>query len=222
MLQTLIDNLPDFIYAKDKESRFILNNITHTHLLGADSPQDLVGKSDFDFFPEEFAKKYYNDEQKIIATGHPLINEAERYVSKNGDICWVATTKVPIRDTHGDIIGLVGMSRDVTERILAEQITQATLEQRSKEIRFSTQLAQDIAATTDLDILYQRIVTQIQQQFGYYHTQLLTHDADTQKLKLVAGYGEIGQARLGQELHINFGKGLIGLGRINRSISFEA
>ena len=84
LLRRVIDNLPDFIYAKDKQGRFVLNNLAHANDLGVKSPAEMKGKSDFDFFPPELAAQFYADEKKIIETGQPIINQ-EQYKCKPGD-----------------------------------------------------------------------------------------------------------------------------------------
>jgi len=125
LLRTLIDNLPDFIYAKDKEGRFVLNNLAHAKSLGAKSPEEMKGKSDFDCFPRELAEQFYNDEQNIIKTGKPVLNQEQYKVSpgdKSGQKRWSVTSKVLWRDDKGNILGTVGVTRDITERKQAEEV----------------------------------------------------------------------------------------------------
>ncbi|MCD6289803.1 MAG: PAS domain S-box protein [Anaerolineae bacterium] len=116
LLRTLIDNLPDFIYVKDVESRFLIANQAVAHLMGAERPEDLIGKTDFDFYPEEVAAQFYADEQAIIRSGEPLLNKEELVVDPDGDERWVLSTKVPLRGQDGSIVGLVGVGRDISER----------------------------------------------------------------------------------------------------------
>ncbi|MDH3675847.1 MAG: PAS domain S-box protein, partial [Anaerolineae bacterium] len=120
-LRTLIDNMPDLIYVKDTESRFILGNVATALAAKASAPEQLVGKSDFDFYPEELADRYYQDEQTVIRTGQPLINQEEPFINPAGLRTWNLTTKVPLRDIQGTIIGLVGVSRDISKRKKVEQ-----------------------------------------------------------------------------------------------------
>ena len=77
LLRMVVDNLPDKVYAKDKQGRFVLNNIAHAKGLGVNSPEEIKGKSDFDFFPPELAAQFYTDEQKTIETGVPVINQEQ-------------------------------------------------------------------------------------------------------------------------------------------------
>jgi len=133
LLRTLIDNLPDYIYVKDTKSRFVIGNIAVTHIMGAKTPDELIGKTDFDFYPKELASKYYADEQRVVRSGQPLINGQEpvtdQVTHKKG---WVSTTKVPLRDSRGKVIGIVGLGRDITERKLAVEAL------REAEERFRT------------------------------------------------------------------------------------
>jgi PAS domain S-box-containing protein len=126
ILRTLIDNLPDFIYLKDTESRFITGNIAIARLTGATTPEELIGRTDFDFFPQELAVEYYTDEQTVIQSGRPLLNQEETFIDPAGRWGWFSTTKAPLRDKQGKIVGIVGIGRDITEqKRLQEQLLQA-------------------------------------------------------------------------------------------------
>lgn len=121
LLRTLIDYLPDYIYVKDAQSRFVLNNAAHLRLLKAESAEDVYGKTDYDIFPEQLASRYYADEQAAIRSGEPLVNREEVVVDERGRKLWVLSTKVPFRDVEGNIAGIVGMSRNITERKRLEE-----------------------------------------------------------------------------------------------------
>jgi len=124
LLHTIIDHLPDFIYAKDKQGRFVLNNPAHARDLGVRSPQELKGKSDFDYFPQELAAQFFADEQNIIKTGKSIINQEQYKVApgdKSGQKRWSVASKVIWHDAKGQILGTVGITRDITERKQAEQ-----------------------------------------------------------------------------------------------------
>jgi len=115
----LMDNIPDHIYFKDNESRFIKTSKTQAKALGVSDPAQLVGKSDFDFYPEEHARRFYEDEQLIIQTGDS-INKEEVEIWPDRLPGWAFTTKMPLRDRHGKIIGIFGISKDITARKQAE------------------------------------------------------------------------------------------------------
>jgi PAS domain S-box-containing protein len=124
LLRTVIDNLPDYVYAKDKAGRFVLNNPAHAKDLGAKSPQAMKGKTDFDYFPRELAAQYFADEQSIIQSGKPIINQEQFKVSpgdKSALKRWSVSTKVLWRDDQGNVLGTVGITRDITKSKQAEQ-----------------------------------------------------------------------------------------------------
>jgi two-component system NtrC family sensor kinase len=121
LLRTLIDNLPDHIYVKDMHSGFILNNAAHLKFLGAARQEEVTGKTDLDVFPPGVGDTFFAEEQEIIRTGEPLIGREEHNVDSSGREHWVSSTKVPWRDESGRILGIVGMSRDITRRKFNEQ-----------------------------------------------------------------------------------------------------
>jgi PAS domain S-box-containing protein len=120
LLHTLMDNLPDTIYFKDRESRYTRINKAHAKAFGLSDPAQAVGKTVFDFFTAEHAQEAYNDEQETIRTGQPVLGKEEKETWPDGHVTWVSTTKMPLRDTNGNIIGTFGISRDITERKQAE------------------------------------------------------------------------------------------------------
>jgi PAS domain S-box-containing protein len=122
LLRTLIDNLPDKIYVKDDKGRYVINNMGHLRSIGLSKQEDALGKTSFDFFSELLARKFTSDEQNVLETGKALLNHEEEVLdAKTGKLNWHLTTKVPIRDNHGKIIGIVGVSRDITERKKIEE-----------------------------------------------------------------------------------------------------
>ncbi len=127
LLRTLIDLLPDGIYVKDRDSRFLLANRTLAERFGKTSPQEVVGLSDHDLFPAETADTFRADEEKVVA-GDVVLEKEEHVVFPNGLRRTVLTTKVPLRDKEGRITGLVGVGRDITERVLAEAAAKETQE----------------------------------------------------------------------------------------------
>ena len=116
MLRTLIDNIPDLIYVKDRSSRFLLNNLSHLRELNVDSQEEVLMKSDKDYFDEQTSTEFFHDEQKVISTGTPLINKEEFKSYPGGTSKWTLTTKVPIQDDDGQITGIAGINRDITRR----------------------------------------------------------------------------------------------------------
>ncbi len=129
LLRNLLDNLPDYIYAKDAEGRYVLDNLAHMQFLRVDKPEDVVGKTVFDFFPEEVAARFHADDQDIIASGNALLNREEPSVTQAGERRWISTTKVPLKNRQNRPTGLVCIGRDITEQRLAqEQLKEANVE----------------------------------------------------------------------------------------------
>ena len=120
LLDNLMVNLTDVIYFKDLESRFIKVNEACAHKHGWESPEDAVGQSDFDLWSEEHAKQFFETEQRIIRTGEAEAAFEEREIWPDGHTTWVSSTKMPLRDRDGRIIGTFGISRDITLRKEAE------------------------------------------------------------------------------------------------------
>ncbi len=118
---TLMENLPDAVYFKDVASRFLRVNRAMSRKFGLSDPAQLVGKSDADFFSGEHARKALADEQEIVRTGQPLLNVEEKETWLDGPVSWVVTTKLPLRDAAGRIIGTCGISHDITDRKRAEE-----------------------------------------------------------------------------------------------------
>jgi PAS domain S-box-containing protein len=121
LLQTLLDNIPEYVYFKDKNRRFVRASNFFCDLFGC-SLEDIIGKKDEDLFPEEIAEETANDDRHVIETGIPLVNKEEGGKSIGGGEHWVLTTKLPWRDKKGNIIGLFGISREITDRRRTEEV----------------------------------------------------------------------------------------------------
>jgi len=145
LINALMNNLTDHVYFKDMESKFIRNNKAHAFSFGLDDPEQVVGKSDFDFFEEKAARQAFEDEQAIIKTGEPILKE-EKLTRKDSSDAWFSAIKMPLRDNEGKTIGTFGISRDITER---------------KRIEFEShvifEITEGITVTDNLDELFKLI-----------------------------------------------------------------
>ncbi len=136
LLQAFLATIPDHIYFKDLQSRFLAVSqakATRDNL----TPGQLIGKTDFDFFAETHARKAYDDEQAIIRTGQPMLDKLEKETWQDGRVTWVLTSKLPLRDDHGKIIGTFGISKDVTKSVE----TQKALEDANLQLMEATRQA---------------------------------------------------------------------------------
>jgi PAS domain S-box-containing protein len=121
LLRTVIDAVPDYIYVKDTQHRMMLNNLAHVRATGMSSPGEMLGKTDFDLFPPDMAMKFHIDEVRVLNTGTPQHNLEEQTLNAEGNAIWALTTKVPLRNLQGEIVGLVGITHDITKLKASEQ-----------------------------------------------------------------------------------------------------
>ncbi|MBI3877481.1 MAG: response regulator, partial [Verrucomicrobia bacterium] len=121
LLRALLDNVPDRVYFKDAQSRFLRCSLAMARRLGLDDPDAVVGKTDFDFHPKANAQEFFDDEQHLLRTGQPIINKIEQQTARDGSEIWASVTKVPIRNRAGEVTGLIGISRDITALIRTEK-----------------------------------------------------------------------------------------------------
>ena len=120
LLATLMEKSPDFIYFKDKQSRFIRISKALAAYLGLAEPSQAEGKSDCDFYDPDLARQYFLDEQQVMSTDQPVLGKEEEQTSSDGRVTWVLTSKVPLRSAEGEAVGTFGISRDITVRKQAE------------------------------------------------------------------------------------------------------
>jgi len=138
LLNAMLQNIPDAVYFKDRQSRFIRVS-KGIHLEGLKNLEDAIGKTDFDFFTKDHAQQAFDDEQEILKSGVPIIDKVERETFATGrPDAWVSTTKVPLYDKDGNITGLVGISRDVTERLAAQEAIRKAKEELEVRVQERT------------------------------------------------------------------------------------
>jgi PAS domain S-box-containing protein len=148
LLRTLIDNIPDSIYSKDLACRKTLANLTDISYAGVKSEAEILGKTDFDFYPKELADGFFTNDQSVMQSGEPVLNKEEYIIDVNGHQKWLLTSKLPLKDEKGNIIGIVGIGRDITERKRWEVDIKNRNEQLSKLIvekdKFFSIIAHDL------------------------------------------------------------------------------
>jgi diguanylate cyclase (GGDEF)-like protein/PAS domain S-box-containing protein len=164
--QTLIDWLPDNLWVKDAKSRFLISNKATAIQIGLTGPADLRGKTDLEIHSPDIARQFFADEQKIIQSGQPLIDKEEYVVDATGDKTWLFTTKVPVRDETNEVIGLVGISRDITERRLSDLLRDG-----------QAQILEMIATSVPLADVLERLMLLVESQLtGIFGSVLLLDD----------------------------------------------
>lgn len=162
LLRTVIDNIPDSIYVKDRESRFVLCNREVLRRKGVTSLDEITGRTDFDFYPPALAEAVYADEQELMATGQPLLNQERRVEDRQTDAAtWNLTSKVPLYNSRGETTGLVGIGRDITERKRAQEAYHALVDHslqglvviQDMKLVFANQAMADISGYTVAEML---------------------------------------------------------------------
>ncbi len=158
LLQALMDNIPDTIYFKDTASRFTRVNQAEARLLGVTDPQMAIGLTDVDFQAPQLAAEFYAEEQRLLQTGQPIIDRREYNPTRDGRPRWLSSTKVPMFDKNGKVIGLIGISRDITERIGAEEDLQKAnlqLTEQVDQISRLNELEEQLQACANVEEVYQ-------------------------------------------------------------------
>ena len=132
LLRTVIDNIPATIYCKDVDGHKTLANRAELKMIGAKSEDEVLGKTDFDLYPKEIADEFFADDQTVIKNLEPVINREELFIDGKGEQRWLLTSKIPMLDDNGGVIGLVGIGRDITERVKITKEIQERNEQLTK------------------------------------------------------------------------------------------
>jgi PAS domain S-box-containing protein len=169
ILDTFMENVPDRIYFKDLDSRITRANKSHAKLLGLSDPADEIGKSDFDFFPEELARVKREQEREIIRTGRPLLDIEEPDAKGR----WALSTKMPLRDENGRIVGVFGISRDITGIKQAQVELEKAYGEVENQVRERTsQLRREIDERIQAEKEVQRLNTELEKRVMERTTEL--------------------------------------------------
>jgi sigma-B regulation protein RsbU (phosphoserine phosphatase) len=151
LLHSLMENLPQNIYFKDTEGRFIRVNRAMAAYHGLGAPEDVVGKTDFDLFSDEHARPASEDERKLISGELPMVWKEEKETFSDGRVAWVLTTKLPLKDHQGKIIGTFGVSSDITERKQAQLREQEYARQLGE---INQRLERDLQLASELQVAF--------------------------------------------------------------------
>ncbi|MFO7445595.1 MAG: PAS domain-containing protein [Ignavibacteriaceae bacterium] len=146
LFKTLIDSQPDFIFFKNTEGRFILNNLAHLKYLGAEKQEDTLNKTIFDFAPQEVAEKQHDVDLKVIRSGEAVLDKEETILLA-GETRWHLVSKIPLKDGEGKVSGLLGVSHDITSRKKAEE---ALSESTQKLAEYSATLEEKVELRTKM------------------------------------------------------------------------
>jgi len=166
-LQTLIDWLPDNVWVKDANCRFIISNNATAVQIGLGGSADLIGKTDFDIHAEDIAGGFVAGEKKLISTGEPLIDHEEYVIDHFGVKRWLLSTKVPLRNERNEVFGLAGISRDITERKLADAWREGQRE-----------ILEMIAMSAPLEEVLDHLTTLVETQLPGISASILLVDED--------------------------------------------
>jgi len=140
LLRTIIDHLPSRIFVKDTDARFVVNNRVHLKSLGVESQEDAVGRRTLDFFPSERGIQALEDDKQVLGGGPPIFDQEKSDFGPEGHTRWSLTTKVPLKNQAGTIIGLVGISHDITLRRRYEQELRRRTTEMETDLRMACQL----------------------------------------------------------------------------------
>ena len=210
LLQNILDTIPQGVFWKDHESLYLGCNKVFADLIQID-PKEIKGKTDFDFaWDKEEAEVFQKDDHDVIHSGQSKLKMISRRKRFDDSFVWTETNKVPLRDDDDNIFGILGSVQDISEAMQLRSRVEESLDRRSRQVTLSTQIAQEVANATDLNQLYERVVSQVKEQFGYYHVQLLQYDPALDTVVLIAGYGDAGQKMLALNHALPMGVGLIG------------
>lgn len=146
LIRTVIDNLPDAIYAKDNQYRKTLANRTDLENMGCKTEEEAIGKTDFDFFTKEAAESFFEDDKRVIEEGKTILNREESFIDTNGKENWLLTSKIPLRNDEGKTTGLLGIGHNITKRKKSELVNKALFE-----------ISEASFAASDMMALYKKI-----------------------------------------------------------------
>ena len=167
-LRTVMDNLPDAIFAKDLNFRKTFVNKADLKNMGCENEKEAIGKTDFEFFPKEIADHFHNDDNLVVNTGSAILNREEFFYDKSGNERWLLTSKLPLKNEKGEITGIIGIGHDITERRKSQKIREALY-----------QISETANAPSDMFSLYKQIHRIIQSLISAKNFYIVLYDEKT-------------------------------------------
>jgi len=187
LLYKLMDSLPDGIFLKDTQGRFIIVNKPVMESFKAKTREGVTGKTDFDFMPREWAEKYRAEEEEIYRTGRPMLTREQFVVRPTGEKAWALSTRVALKDSRGRILGIVGINRDITKLKRAEE----RAEHLNAILRAIRNVNQLLVKERNRDRLLQGVCDNLVEARGFYSTWVALTDKSGKLITAAeAGLGE--------------------------------
>ncbi len=210
MLQLVIDNIPQMIFWKDRQHRYLGANRAFARTLGIEDPAAMINKDDSQLgWTEEETALFHATDDRVMAENKPEHEIIEPHQRGDHQI-WRSTVKVPLHDRDGNVVGLLGMVSDITEQRQAQEQLNQLLERRSQQVALTVEIAQQIAGAPALEALFHQVVTLVKERFGYYHAQIFRYDPTQNAVLLVEGYGETGRKMRQAGHRLQMGRGVVG------------
>ncbi|NPV75940.1 MAG: GAF domain-containing protein [Anaerolineae bacterium] len=173
LLNTHLGNTPDFLYFKDSRGQYIRASRSYAEYLGLSSPFEMIGKTDFELQGQEIGARIYQEEQDFLLSGETRASSVEKFTDEDGNETYRLTSHIAMRDEGGITVGLLGISRDITEMKKTEQLAQHT----ANQLLTASEIARDTAGTLQLEELLSKAVNLILSRFDFYHSSIFLLDA---------------------------------------------
>jgi PAS domain S-box-containing protein len=180
LLRTLIDNLPDTIYILDHEGKKVIANRADVRNIGFGDEASVLGKCDLDLFPGEIGKRGHRDNLSVINTGMPIIDREEYFYTKEGNVVWMLTSKYPLYDSNGKMLGLFGSGHDITNRKISEQ----ELQRKNKELSFLNGLADELTQLKQEDNIFEFLARKIKEFSGAFVAVTLNYIPEKKAIQI--------------------------------------
>ncbi len=189
LLRAIIDNIPDSIYCKDLKCRKTLANIAEIKFLKVNSEDEVLGKDDFAFYPKNLAEGFYADDQFVMKSGKPVINREEYIIDDNGKKRWLLSSKIPFYDDNKNIIGLIGIGRDITDRKEYELLLKEKQEEIEAQNEEYQQLNEELRQTNE-ELIISKEKAEESNQLKTAFLQNMSHEIRT-PMNAIMGFSEL-------------------------------